>query len=310
MPRLIAAHESLIPHECRTLCALAYLSLVICSGNLSAQDGQPVSLRYQFRQGEIVRYSVSMLDEYTLQIGTAQDQPWSRQDSIKSYRVGTVHDDGSAVLELTLVEQIAIEVEENGLRSTYDSRKPADQIPPAFLPLANMVGRPTLQLTISPTGEVANVKSLLPESQQPEEIARNATEVLPRLPEESVSIGGSWTEKLNTSINLPNATLKKVVKMERRYRLTSVENGLATVEMETKILSPVRAEDELDLIRRTPNVTFILDLERGLLVSRTLRLDNQVVGFGGNAASLMKVRQRHVDKLLPSQAAGGSQSPR
>lgn len=294
-------------HSFLTCCFLTCCVFLIGEVDVRADEPPPVSLRYQFRAGEVVRYTVSVRDEYVFQAGEEQVKPFSQQTSTKSYRVISVNDDGSAVLEVTLVEDVQIEVEENDVRSTYDSREPTEQIPKAFLPLANIVGKPTLQLTLSPTGDVSNVKPLLNAAQEPEEANRTALEVLPRLPADPIAVGGSWKEDFTISINLPKSQLKKIVKLQRRYYLKSVEDGQATIEMRTMVLSPIRDPDEeLELVRRTPNVTFVIDLERGFLISRLLTLENNVIGFGGNPAAMMSIKQRHTDRLLPEQTAGSS----
>lgn len=282
------------------------------AGDESTETGNDVTLRYQFREGEIVRYAVSLRDRYTIQVGEVQDSPFSRQESTKNYRVLSVKEDGSARLELTLLEQVAARISQNGEEMSFDSRDRYDEIPAPFRPLAAMVGRPYLRLTVSPTGEVSDIRPLIEGAETPDEISQTALDVLLRLPEEPVAVGGNWNENYEVPIRLPdNPMLKKYVKMQRRYHLKSIDDGRATIELTTKILSPIQDPDEeLQLTRRTASGTIVLDLEGGTLLSRSLSLENSVVGFGGNAASVMKVEHRHTEKQVSPRTAGDAAAPR
>jgi hypothetical protein len=306
-------HQSIGSRRKRTtsLVSLAMIGICLATTGPALSDeageaGQPVSLRYQFREGEVVRYAVSLVDRYSIQIGEAQDSPFSRQDSTKNYRVLSVDEDGFARLELTLLEQVATKISQNGDEMSFDSRKRNDEIPAPFRPLAMLVGRPYLRLTVSSTGEVSDIEPLIEGAETPDEISQTALDILLRLPEEPVAVGESWKEDYEVPIRLPdNPQLKKYVKMQRRYHLESVEDGRATIEMTTRILTPIDDPDEeLQLTRRTAAGTIVLDLERGTLLSRSLSLENQVVGFGGNAASVMKVEHRLTEKQIPTQKAG------
>lgn len=277
---------------------LTFLNTLLCSPTLVT--GEEYLLRYKFEPGQVVRYAVSTYDDYLIQLGTVEEKPYSHQDSVKNYRVISVNDDGSAVLELTNMEWVKIEIEQNGAHADYDSR--TDKKPePLFAPLATMVGQPHLRLTISPTGKVSDLQPLIKKDQNVEELAQ---QILLELPEEPVKVGGIWTEDDVVPVQIgENSSLKQMVKVQRRYFVQSIEKGIVTISVKTKVLTPLGNPDlELQLIRRQPEGTVQLDLERGLLVNRTLTQDNQVLNFGTGAAR-MDFKQKHTERLLPVQVA-------
>lgn len=278
---------------------LPILVAVICLQNfVLAEDAQEYLLRYKFREGQEIRYEVSLHDDYVVKIGDLTEEPHSYQDSVKSYRVISVAEDGSAVLELKM-EWAALDLFQNGAKANFDSRE--DMKPEElFRPIASMIGKPHLRLTISPTGKVSNLNPLLGSQEKPGDLA---VDVLVELPEKPVKVGSIWTENMDVPLNLPNSPLKQAVKVQRRYFLRSVSDGVATITVKTKVLTPLNdPELELQLIRRQPQGSMQVDLNRGLLISRTLTQDNEVVNFG-NGASHMQFKQKHTEKVIIPQIA-------
>lgn len=282
-----------------TLATLA-ASLFLSQRPLLGDEAESFLLRYKFQPGQIIRYEVSLHDDYVIKIGEVTEEPHSYQDSIKSYRVVSVNEDGSAVIEL-MMEWASLDLFQNGAKAKFDSDKD-DEPEFIFQQIASMIGKPHLRLTMSTTGEASNLQPLLNQKDEPDKLA---IDVLVPLPEKPVKVGGLWKEDISVPLNLPSSPLKQMVKVQRRYFVRSVEEGIATITIKTKVLTPLNdPELELQLLRRQPEGTMQIDLNRGLLLSRTLTQNNQVVNFG-KGASQMNFKQRHTEKLLPQQVASG-----
>jgi len=278
------------------------------TGNNAHSEG--VSLRYQFKTGQVVRYNVSMDDRYSINVGGVEDEPFTKQDSIKHYRVVKVNADGSAVIELQF-ESIKIKGEQNGSAFQFDNQEAKagkEKIEPMFASMAEMIGKPYLQLTVTPSGEVTRVKSLLTDDESElDEAQQAALDVLLRLPSEPIEVGSTWREDFEGSVSVSaDSPLKKPVKMQRRFSLTSVEKGIATIQLNTVILSNVTDPDQLlQLIRRQPRGVIKIDLNRGVLLERTVTQDNQVQGFG-EGPNLMTFKQTVTERLNNIQTAAAT----
>jgi len=77
------------------------------------------------------------------------------------------------------------------------------------------------------------------------------------------------------------------VRIRLRYRLDSVRDGLATIAVDTTVLTPVddpRLESRL--LERIWDGTIVFDIEKGRVISRKTAIDRRVVGFGGPQSSL------------------------
>jgi hypothetical protein len=291
----------------RLLSALALGSALSPAISIAAD---PVLLRYKFETGQKVRYSVQMRDDYLVQVGESQESPYNSQASIKSFRVISVDEQGNARLELTLLEQVRVEASQNGELLKYDSSLPAEDVPELFLPMQAMLGRPHLQLTVSPTGAVSEVTPL-GGAKAEDEGKELAMDVLDRLPEEPMAVGARWTEDFHVPIQVGQG-LKKNARMQRQYELLSVADNVATIQQVTKVLTPLATpEEEVQLLLRTPRVEIRLDLQKGQVLSRTLTLDNQVAGLERGIGTV-SVKRKHVEQLIPTarvSSAAGTKAP-
>lgn len=264
-----------------------------------AHANEPVQLRYRFETGQVVRYAVVMNDDYKIHVGVTTEEPYSHQNSTKSYRVKSVNPDGSAELELT-IEEIALEIFQNGEKLKFNSKdKETKDRQPVFLALEGLIGKPHLKLTISPQGEISNYTPLVAKDQVPNDPESAAFDVLIALPEKSVAVGESWKEDLTVKIGIAGTPgLQKPVRVQRNYTLKSYENNLATIEIKTRVLTVLEeAEEQMQLLRRRPQGTVVIDTKRGLLVSKQLNQDNEVTGFD-MGASVINFRQKQEEKLL------------
>jgi hypothetical protein len=203
-----------------------------------------------------------------------------------------------------MFDWILATISQNGQTFTYDSRQKEDvNLQPVFLAMGNLVRKPHLQVTMSPRGEVSSITPLIEIKQMPSDPKQVASDVLLKLPEEPLAIGGSWKEDAVIQIPLQGSDrLTKAVKVQRRYTLKGVQNQLATIDMQSKVLTVLEdPEEQMQILRRTPQGSLLIDLRRGLLVSKEFTQDNEVTGF--QTPMSITFKQRHTETLCPDQTA-------
>ncbi|WP_437193117.1 hypothetical protein [Planctomicrobium sp. SH527] len=286
----------------------AAMIFAACSSIVSAQETAPaadaIKLRYQFQVGQVVRYSVTMNDDYKIQVGATVDEPYSHQNSTKSYRVKSVNPDGSAVLELT-IESAQLEIFQNGEKMAFDSTKPAvGERQAVFLALDALVGKPHLQVTINPVGAVSDYKAMVAHGQVPSDPTTAAFDVLFPLPENAMKVGESWKDDFIVNIALEEgSSLQKQVKMQRLNTLKSFKDGIAEIDVKTRSLTVLEGPTaEMQMLRRLPKGTVVIDTKQGLLVGKSFSQDNRVTNFDGGA-SLIQFRQKQDEKMIPGASA-------
>ena len=100
----------------------------------------------------------------------------------------------------------------------------------------------------------------------------------------------------------PGRVTVKVVKARQKFTLTKVETGIATIAVNTEILTPVNdPQVQSQLVQRMQHGTIKFDLEAGRIHSKQMDLDETVIGFSG-AESIMQYLARLTEDTLEGDA--------
>ena len=298
------------------IAALPLLCGSLCLTTLAADADSESSpqkhlLRYAFSAGEVLEYAVEKESTIDVQVGDAAGKVQHSSNSGKRYRILSVDENGSAELEVK-IEFVVLKAQNGGTKYEWDSR--LEEAPPdAFKGVQETIGRRLVKVRVSTTGDIVslsfNQKS--GEITEPGALPNDAQwEVFPMLPKQPIAVGDTWKEPFEIQIQA-TPTLKKGVKMQRMYTLKSVENGRATIDVRTLVLSPIRDPmEEGQLIQRTPHGTLVLDIDQGRLIERDLRIDNRVVGFQGPQTSLevVGIRRESLSSTESTVASGDANS--
>jgi len=277
---------------------MSWAAMLIMAGAAVGADEAATGtylLRYRFQPEQEVYFTVHNETHRTFQRNEVQVQTTDGNDSLKHYRVLSVAEDGSAVLELT-IDRTRMYAEQGDVLYEYDSTK--DSKPPAaFEGVRDAIGGPWLHVTVDSQGVTSNPRTPggRPVVDSPDLMSR----VLPVLPPKAIAIGEPWKEKFEMSVE-ETETLKKPVKMQRTYKLTAVDGDLATIDFTTQVLTPnLTPEQETVLAQRKYSGTITFDMARGMLLGRDLRVDESVLNFDGpNSSMSVKVRSR--DEVAPA----------
>ena len=267
------------------------------------------TLRYRFVEGQVLHYVT--LDESVVDVHASEGATtvsYSTQ-TWKHYRVKSIRPDGQAVLVMT-TDRIVMKASGEGHQIEFDSSRPGK--PPAeFATVVDTVGWAFAELTLSPTGQLMKVKYLLDRKDRVETIPDRDLQVLTLLPESSVAVGDTWTERFDVPVKIEGSRLQRSVKLQRNYKLTACENGQAVIDLDTIVITPLNDPAiEAQLIQRTPSGAVTLDLGQGQLTAKRTTLANEVVGFNGPGSKLKVVRKCSEtlstgDSRLTAQAGAG-----
>ena len=97
-------------------------------------------------------------------------------------------------------------------------------------------------------------------------------------------------------------TLVRPITLLRKHSLTSVKGNLATISISTRILSPIRdPKIRTQLIQRTPKVTVVFDLDRGVIVEKTMTINKRQIGGITENSSMHVVSKRTERLVIPTQ---------
>jgi hypothetical protein len=263
-----------------------------------AATTQRFTLRYKFAADQVLHYEVQNASSIDIQVGQVADSVNHETTSTKRYRVTSTDPANVAELEVTIVRvQLAANNQGQQIIWDSDSTEPA---PEAFQGLRETIGKPLGTVQLSPLGKVIDVE-MAAVGVGAVQTKESHLDVLPLLPEQPVAVGETWKEEFSIDAVIKDPPFKKPIQMQRLYTLRSVEDGIATIDEQTFVLTPIRdPELEGQLIQRTPAGTCTVDLERGLLVKRELKIDKRVVGFQGPNTAL-HVQGTREDRYVPEE---------
>lgn len=271
-------------------CLLAFTTL---SAHAAEGTSGKITLKYKFRMGEVIRYSVSHSANIESTIDGTSQQAETRSDSVKAWKVTDVLPNGE--MEFVHVVEVVRMTNRVPNRAVAEFDSERDKTPPpGFEQAARAVGVPLSVIRIKPTGEIVSREVKHP---QPE-----ATDDMPitlRLPESPVAIGGEWDETFDVAVDQKSGA-KQQVRTRRLCKLEKVENGIATIAVEYQVLTPVSAFVESQLVERMAKGTVRFDVAKGRIASQRQDVDRRVLGFSGDT-SMMHFVSRLEERLLKSQ---------
>jgi hypothetical protein len=167
----------------------------------------------------------------------------------------------------------------------YNSRTDK-QAPAGYDQVAEAVGVPLSTITLDAQGKVVNRDRHLVDGKPLRGAAQSDGDMTITLPEKPVAVGESWSVPHDIDVKASNGGLVKV-KTVQRFKLRSVKSGVATIEVSTRILTPItNAALESQLIQCATTGTVRFDVAAGRVLSQQMDLDKNVVGFRGDASSV------------------------
>jgi len=243
------------------------------------EAGRKYDLKYRFQPGETVRWDVEHRATIRTTVSGTTQTAETLSRSVKAWRVKEVDKSGQARFE-HLVESVDMRQKLTGRQEVrYNSQ--TDSIPPlGFETVAKSVGQVLTEVTLDPRGKVVRRRDATK--------SQNAGEgqITIPLPMEPVPVGHSWSYAYDMDVPLTSGGVKKI-KTQQMFKLLSVKSDLATISVQTQILTPINDPAiEAQIIQRAATGEVRFDVALGRIVSQQMDVDKSVVGFSGPASSM------------------------
>ena len=239
-----------------------------------------VRLEYRFRAGERLGMQVAhrALTETTMDGATQTVETMT--DSTKVWRVVAVDDEGRATVEQS-VDDVVMTSRTSDKGAIRWSSAGDEEPPPGYEGVRGSLGVPLARLVIDRAGRIVQRRELRPCPPS----STGDLAVVP-LPDGPVAPGAEWAIPQEVVVEVP-AGPRKLVRTRLRYRLEDVTDGIATIRVDTTVLTPIddpRLESRL--LERIWDGEIRFDIEAGRVLSRRTGIDRRVVGFGGPQSSV------------------------
>ncbi len=248
-------------------------------------------LRYHFEPGEILRWKVVHRALVNTTVSGTSQTAETTSTSVKLWKVLPATDRNQFRFEHQ-VEKVEMRQQLTGREEVIYNSETGAAPPPGFEDAAKCVGVPLALVTIDQQGNV-----LHREQQKASPHENNGQIVIP-LPTEAVAVGHVWSFPYDVQVILRSGEAHQI-KTRQRFTLENVERQIASIQVETQVLSPIdNPEIEAQLIQREMSGIVKFDIPSGRIIEQRMDLDKNVVGFSGESSSLHYV-MRFTEELLP-----------
>lgn len=258
-------------------------------------DTQKHVLRYTFQPGETVRWKVVHRNTvHTTVAGTTQTAE-TISSSVKVWRIKDAAPDGTVTFEQS-VEDVDMRQQLTGRDEVRYNSRTDEKAPVGFEHLAESVGVTLAVVTMDARGKILKRRR-----SKVKAAAGGEGPITIPLPHEPVGVGQNWSRPHDLDLPLPGGGVKKI-KTVQQFTLLSVKTGVATIRVDTQILTPVDDPAiEAQLIQHQSSGTVRFDADAGRIIAQQMDLDKKVIGFRGGASRLHYLT-RFTEELLPSRA--------
>ena len=250
-------------------------------------------LGYRFKTGEVVRTKVVHLATVETKIkGTAQSTK-SRSVSTRVWQIRDVDPAGNITFD-NVVERLEMWNHVEGREEVYYDSASGKEPPPDFANVAASVGKVLATIKIDPQGRILSRTNNQPQFNPG---IGDLTVPFPPAANQPLKVGASWSIPDELRLATDDRTIKKI-QTQQQYRLLKVEAGVATIAVETQILTPINDPKlQSQLVQRLQKGTIEFDVDAGRLLKKQMDIDQAVFGFSG-ADSHMQYLARFTEEPL------------
>jgi hypothetical protein len=250
-------------------------------------------LAYRFASGEIVRTKVVHLATVETKIKGVAQTTKSRSVSTRAWRIREVDRQGNITFD-NVVERLEMWNSVEGRQEVHYDSATDKTPPPEFAHVATSVGKVLATIKIDPQGRILARTNNQPQFNPG---IGDLTVPFPPADKQPIKAGVSWSIADELKLPLEDGTIKKI-QTQQQYRLEKVEAGVATIAVETQVLTPINDPKlQSQLVQRLQRGTIKFDIDAGRLLHKQLDIDQEVFGFSG-ADSHMQYLARFTEEPL------------
>jgi hypothetical protein len=257
-------------------------------------------LRYKFTPGEQVRWKVVHLVTVETKIQGVTQTARTRSVSTKCWKVSRIDGPGNIVFD-HVVENVDMWQKVTDRQEIRYNSETDKSPPPSYEHVAESVGVSLATVTIDSHGHVIKRDNAKPQFNP------GIGELTVPLPDRPVQVGEEWAVPDEIAVRMPEGTVRRI-KTRQLYTLVKVETGVATISLQTQVLTPVdEPKVKSQLVQRLTNGTIKFDVDAGRMLSKQMDLDETVIGFNG-ADSIMQYLARFTEEIQPAEVATAPKS--
>ena len=232
------------------------------------------ALAYKFAAGDAMRTKVVHLVTVETSIKGVNQTASTRTVSTKLWTIKRIEPTGNVVFEHS-VEDVNMWQKVTGRQEVRYNSRTDKTPPPGHEHIAASLGKVLSVVTMDKNGRI------LSRDDKQKQFNPGIGDLTIPFPSEPVKAGGTWSIPNEVRVSLEDGTVKKVA-TRQQYKLEKVETGVATISVQTQVLTPVAdPKVQSQLVQRLQRGTIKFDLDAGRLIHKQMDLDESVFGFNG-----------------------------
>ncbi|MDA1013605.1 MAG: DUF6263 family protein [Planctomycetota bacterium] len=277
----------------------------------NSPDGTPKEFKfaYKMKLGDIVRYEVRHDSTMITQAAQVVDKLRNRSNELKHFRVADIDKDGNATL-VCVLDHVRMSAQFNDSEPLlFASDWSRDRVPEKYLIVWQSIGKPLARMTVAPNGKLLDLQLLeheqykkpSPSPLAPPESTLDFDQVnfLVEFPDKPVAIGETWSKRITVKVQL-DRKLTRNINLLRTYKLDSVKDDVARIKTMTSIIGRISdPRIQVQLLQREPRGIIEFDAKRGILLSRKVSMDQQLLEPFGMKSSVSSKTTRSEQFVEP-----------
>ncbi|MEX2173372.1 MAG: hypothetical protein WD872_03360 [Pirellulaceae bacterium] len=283
------------------LAATAAFALVARGDDKAQSEAAPTYLlAYKFAAGEEFRTKVIHLVTIDTQIKGTEQTARTRSVSTKLWRIKKIDSNENIIFEHQ-VEHVDMWESVSGRKEVRYNSATDKLPPPGYDHVASSIGKPLATVTMDRHGRVLSRENALPIFNP------GIGELTIPFPAQAIEVGDTWSIPDEVRVRMDEGIVKKI-STRQQYKLEQVETGVATIRVETQVLTPVNdPKVQAQLVQRLQHGTIKFDLDAGRPLRRQMDLDETVQGFSG-PESHMEYQARYTEEPVAAERTANSQA--
>ena len=276
----------------------------LTAAEVKSDDGSAAyTLVYKFTAGDEFRTRVTQLSTVETKIKGSSQTAKSRSISTKVWKIKSVDEKGNISFVNSVADVEMWQSVTGRPEVSYNSRTDKEP-PPDYQQVAKTVGVPLATITIDRAGKILDRRSDLPE------INPGIGDLCTPLPSGPAKIGALWSTPDEVKVKTEEGLVKRI-EIRHLYKLEKVQTGVATISVESQVLSPVHdPRVQSQIINRLQKGTIRFDIDAGRLLSKQMDLNETVVGFQGAESQLQYLARTTEEPEKTEPAATTAAKPR
>jgi hypothetical protein len=260
------------------------------------------TLAYKFAAGDMIRTKVVHLVTVETTIKGVKQEAKTRTVSTKLWAIKRVEPSGNIVFEHS-VEDVNMWQETTGRQEIRYNSATDKTPPPGHEHIAASIGKVLSVVTMDKNGRI------LARDDKQKQFNPGIGDLTIPFPSEPVKAGATWSIPNEVRVKLEDGTVKKVA-TRQLYKLEKVETGVATITVQTQVLTPVNdPKVQSQLVQRLQRGTIKFDLDAGRLIHKQMDLDESVYGFNGADSHMQYLARFTEESVTPEATTAQAQKP-